>query len=350
MKLMILIIMALLSNTLYAGTTGIIRPNYTLDVYNTTQITVAAIDKQYNTELTQIADMLLKSTSLPTEQNSKQLLEKLGGLLRALKQTGNYAYMGLSPIIYPGGSKIGFSIDVVDKKDEKKILNFLPESRQMLPDPANLIQAWHQYEKLAFNYFFKHQTQEPYKQCPAFHCIFGFELPGLQAFGKRFNDDVPKYKNELIAVLRQDKRELNRAAAAYLLAHLQSADEVVDAVAPSMRDSSSMVRNSVMRVLGGTAMNASVKKFPVEDAIRALSYPAETDRNKALYMLDSITRNPAYALEVKTKGCKAIMTQFRMAQPNLHDEAYNVLLHISHEHYKAADYAAWDQWEVKHCG
>ncbi len=206
-------------------------------------------------------------------------------------------------------------------------------------------------KKIAFDYFFKNKTSDPYKQCPAYHCLFGFELPGLQSFGKRFTAGVPKYKSKLIAVLRQDKDEHKRAAAAYLLAHLATADEVVAAVAPSMRDSSGMVRNNnVMRVLGGTAMNAKVTQFPIDDTIRALSYPQQKPIETKPYTCSiRFTRNPSYIKEVKAKGCKAIMTQFRMAQPNLHSEAYNVLVHISNKHYSAANYAAWDKWEAQHC-
>ncbi len=117
---------ALLSTTLQAGTTGIIRPNYTLDVYQTKHLTAAGIDQKYHQELSQIADMILKTSSMPTEENSKRLLSKLGSLLEALKSSGDYAYLGLSPVIYPGDTKIGFSVDVVDKNDAARVLNFLP--------------------------------------------------------------------------------------------------------------------------------------------------------------------------------------------------------------------------------
>jgi len=193
------------------------------------------------------------------------------------------------------------------------------------------------------------KNPRPFKHCPAFHCVFGFEAAELQAYGDKFNTQVPKFKHQLIAILRNDQDDLKRGAAAYLLAHLADGREVVAALSPSMRDSSSHVRNNVMRVLAQTATHIHDANFPLADAIRALTYPTTTDRNKALYMLDMLTADPKSANYVRLNGCHQLMEQFKLVQPNLHDESYNVLVKISQQHYPDTDFMAWDNWVANHC-
>jgi hypothetical protein len=277
------------------------------------------------------------------------MIKKMEFVMDGLQKSGQFSYIRLSPIVYPNNTRIGFTVDVVDKGDERRMQGFLPKPTQNLPDPKHLVQSWKDYEKYGFKVFFSTKRVMSSEHCPAFHCIFGFDDPAVKHYGVQFNRDVPIYKNELITILRQDKDESKRGAAAYLLAHLKNANEVADALTPSMRDSSSLVRNNVMRVFAEMATKVKLNNFPVDDAIRALSYPSETDRNKALFMLDSITAIPKYAAYVKRKGCQGVLNQYRLIQPNLHDTAYKVLMNMSGEHYPIDDYTAWEQWASQHC-
>lgn len=328
---------------------SIIHDNYTLDVYQSKQITAQQIDKMFGADLKQIAAMMISLNAFPTPKNSKDLMSKMGKLLGEIHKLGDFAYLSVSPVMYPGIKRISFSIDVVDKDAEKRMRDFLPKPQKMLDDPNHLIENWQAYEKDAFNYMIRHKIGKPYQHCPAFHCIFGFEQPGLKHYGEKFSREVPRFKKQLISILRNDRREQNRGAAAYLLAHLKDPNEIVEALSPSIRDSHSSVRNNVMRVLAGTAASAKVNRFPIDAAIKALSYPAESDRNKALYMLLSITTMPKYAAYVREHGCYDVVAQFHMAQPNLHDMAHNVLKNISGKNYPANDISAWDNWASENC-
>src|SRR5437868_15510837 len=86
--------------------------------------------------------------------------------------------------------------------------------------------------------------------CPAHHCLFGFDHPKLRGFGETFSRLVPVDRDALIKVLQTDKNENDRAAAAYLLAHLQSAQDVLNTLLPRLRDPAASVRNSILRVVG----------------------------------------------------------------------------------------------------
>lgn len=328
---------------------GFIHDNYTLDVYRSNQIKAEMVDKIYHKELRQIASIMLNAKSMPTEENRMGLDPLFNKVMNGLRKSGNFVYLGLSPVTYPGGSRIGFTVDVVDASDKQRLDAFLPKPTATFSDPDHLIASWHSYEKYGFNYFLRTKTAITFNKCSAFHCVYGFERPELKSYEKKFNEGVPKYKDQLIAILRGDKDEQNRGAAAYLLAHLKDGKEVVDVLSPSINDSSSYVRNNAMRVIAQTSTKVSDANFPVDDVIRALTYPSETDRNKAIYVLEMLTVKPMLAAYVKQHGCHQVMDQYKTVQPNLHGEAYHILVNISGKHYPVNDYQAWENWEKNNC-
>lgn len=343
-----LISITILATPCLADNPWLIHKHYTLDVYRSSQLSAVEIDKQYGKELTALANDFLKPQTA-NELAFPMMKEFLTKVVTPLMQSGKYAYIGFTPVTYPGSDVIGFSFDVVDKDQAQRLQGFQAKPTGNFPDPANLIASWQKYEKLGFESFFRTRKQAKFTNCPAFHCIYGFEEPMFAPFGKQFNRDVPQYKTQLINILRHDKNDERRSAAAYLLAHLKNGNDVISALMPSMRDSSSQVRNSVMRVLGSTILKVEHPDINLNDVIAALDYPATTDRNKALYMLTSLTLNPKYAAELKIHGCKAVMQQFALSQPNLHDTAYVILTSISNQDYPANNYAAWESWVQQNC-
>jgi hypothetical protein len=110
-----------------------------------------------------------------------------------------------------------------------------------------------------------------------------------------------------------------------------------------MRDPSNGVRNSAMRVLGATLAKNNVD-FPVQEAITALDFPMETDRNKALYIILSLTNQPRYAKFIAVHAKTELLEELKMRQLNLHDLAYEVLKKISGKNYSDRNYVAWKNW------
>src|SRR5438445_4845467 len=120
------------------------------------------------------------------------------------------------------------------------------------------------YEKIGFSLVYSEKKFPSYVICPAHHCLFGFDHPKLQKYKILFNDSVEKNKYKLVDVLRNEKDENKRAAAAFLLAHIKSAKELVTILIPSIDDPNEKVRNNTMRVIGLTLLNSPHIDLPIE--------------------------------------------------------------------------------------
>jgi hypothetical protein len=318
-------------------------PKPIVDLFKTNQTNIKIIQKKFGDNFQRMAEIMQSPDSVTTEKNSQNMSELLSKTIDGINELGNFSLVTVSPIVYPAGHVTYFTVDVVDKSDKKRLSYFSTKPTGNLPDPDHLIKSWQEYEKIAFVKFLKSNTAPIIKSCPAFHCVFGYDYPELEKYRNIFVNQVPKNKAALIAVLKQDKDENKRAAAAYLLAHIHDANELVKILIPSMRDPSNGVRNSAMRVLGATLANNNVD-FPVDEAITALDYPMETDRNKALYIILSLTNQPRYAKYIALHAKTELIEELKMRQLNLHSLAYESLKKISGKNYNEHNYKAWEKW------
>jgi hypothetical protein len=323
--------------------------NYTLDVYHSNVLSAEEIDKQFSNELSKIADIISKVKSQSSSKEIDRLKEPLNKVMTGIQAMGEFPYLSISPIIYSGSNVINMTVDVVDKSDALRLQGFKPKPTDVVDDPNHLIESWLTYDKAGFEKFLQTKKAPKVTACNAFHCSYGFDDPSMKKYGIMFDRDVPKYKNELIAVLENDKDEAKRGAAAYLLAHLKDGNEVIKILVPSMRDPSSHVRNNAMRVLAQTMIKMNKSDFPVDEVIRALRYPSAVDRNKALYIITSLITQPRYAEYIKNHAVPDLLDELRLDQPNGHDIAYTILKSISHKKYGERDYAAWESWAKKNC-
>jgi hypothetical protein len=99
-----------------------------------------------------------------------------------------------------------------------------------------------------------------------------------------------------------------------------------------------------MRVLGEIAEKRKEVPIPVEPIIKALNYPATTDRNKALYILEGLAANPKNKGIIIGQAGSLLIKLLRLYQPNNHDFAYSILKKVSGKNYGERDYKAWEQW------
>ncbi len=344
-----LVLAMMLTTNVFAKMNGVTRDIYTLDVYKTNSITAEEVDRKYQKEITQIAKYLIALNAMPNMQSAIDLKGPLNVVMDGVRKSGDFSYVGMTPVVYPGGKKIGISIDVVDKSDAKRLQGMTMAPVGSYSDPNGLLASWGAYEEYGRNHLFNATMKAMLEDCPAYHCLFGFNDPAVKKYAVLFNTEVPKYKNELVTILRNDKDEMKRGTAAFLLAHLKDGNEVISILTPSMRDPSSGVRNNVMRVLLEAVTKVNDLDFPVEEAVHALSYPTTTDRNKDLYLLGSLAEKPRYRQYIKDHACHALLEQYHLVQLNLHSGAYSALKNISGKDYAMDDVAAWESWVAKNC-
>lgn len=310
------------------------KPIATIDVYGTNSLFVNQIAIEYQHEINEIANATQHGTL------ASEAINKMTG---EIKTKGNFAYVALSPILYQNDPLTHITIDVVERKDKHRLAYFLPKPHLSISDSANLIAKWRQYEKTGFAIVFKTKKFPTFKHCPAQHCLFGFEHPALQKYKNTFNT-AEKYKANLIEIARHDKDEYRRAAAIFVLGHIKNDQELITAILPSIRDSSSLVRNNVMRVLGAVLSNNRTAQVSITEVCNALDYPSTTDRNKALYMIFSLINDQTNAEYVKRHAGHYLMSTLKLQQPNNHDFSYQILKKISGKNYGERDYNAWEKW------
>jgi hypothetical protein len=315
-----------------------------VDIYKTDQISADDINKKFGKQLLKIKKIMLSPGSSTSTKNQEKISLLLKNTNDGINKMGDFAFVSVTPVRYPNVDNIYITIDIVDQKDRKRLQLFKAEPTKSLPDPDYLIALWQEYEKTGFDIFLKEKSPPPFKSCPAFHCIFGFDHPALKKYQAIFDNNVPKDKAQLIAILRQDKDPEKRAVAAFLLAHLKNGEEIINILTPSMYDPASGVRNNVIRTLGMTVSKVKNPDFPIDKAVTALKFPAESDRNKSLYLIFNLVTQPRYAKYVQQHASRELMDNLKMSQPNLHDTSYEILVAMSGEKFDSRDYTAWEHW------
>jgi hypothetical protein len=99
-----------------------------------------------------------------------------------------------------------------------------------------------------------------------------------------------------------------------------------------------------MRVLITAIDAVNPPNFDIDSVIKALDFPNETDRNKAVCMITTLSNQSKHADYIVQHASVPLMALLKMKQPNLHENAYFALCQISKESYGARDYAAWEAW------
>lgn len=180
--------------------------------------------------------------------------------------------------------------------------------------------------------------------CPAHHCTYGFDHPKLHPYREKFSQKVPADRVGLIKVLRSDKDEKHRVAAAYLLAHLPKAEDVLGALLPQLRDPSPKVRNSVMRVVALMAEHGEARSISIEPILPFLASPVLTDRNKAVSIVAALADDKSRReILIHHSGCDLVRL-LETKQPNQNEFAHRALVKLRGEDLGAADPGAWRKW------
>lgn len=307
-----------------------------IDVYGSRRADAEAVRRLLGVEL-----------GKPTVPSKALFLQKEA----ALREQYNLAFANVSFIYFFAGEDEGrayITVDLVDAEDVHR-LRFLPVSLGQPEDPEGLVARWRAYETKSFE-LMQQGALDPEQPpaCRVAHCILGFGHPELAPFEPEFVAKVPKAQDALARVLREDADEENRAAAAFLLAYAATPEQAVERLVPSLRDASSRVRNNVLRVLIATQEQADLPLVDLARVVDALSLPATTDRNKALYLLKMLLADmkpealhAQRAPLIRQIGA-GLVAAASLQQPINRDPAREVLQLLSGENHETAE--QWKAW------
>jgi hypothetical protein len=275
--------------------------------------------------------------------NPSRARELEADLERRIKEAGGFQGVEISVVHYfkpSTPSNLTFNITVVGKKP---VVEYLPEPKEGISDPDGLLASWQEYEKLGSALDFDGQIADS-PPCPAHHCAFGFDHPKLRPYGELFSQKVPLRRVELVKVLNADRDPKKRAAAAYLLAHLTDAREVLSALLPRMRDPAASPRNSVLRVLGYMAEHGEGGSIPVAPVLPFLRSLTLTDRNKAVGIVAALSADKKkQRLLVRGAGCD-LARLLELKQPNQVDFAREALVKLRGSDLESSTPEAWRSW------
>ncbi|HEX4494308.1 MAG TPA: hypothetical protein VIE43_01455 [Thermoanaerobaculia bacterium] len=278
-----------------------------------------------------------------TPGQSAQARELAAKLEKAIKEAGGFKAVELSAVHYSTPhvpSDLTFNITLADKASR---IEYLPTPEGDVPDPDGLLASWQEYEKLGGALDYSGQLADS-PTCQAHHCLYGFDHPMLRPYGVKFAQQVPTDRSELIRVLRTDKDDKKRAAAAYLLAHLREARDVLETLLPELRDPSPRVRNSVLRVVAIMAEHGEARSISIGPILPFLASPVLTDRNKAVSIVAALANDKNYReILIQRSGCDLVRL-LETKQPNQNEFAHTALVKLRGKDLGGFEAQVWRQW------
>lgn len=254
------------------------------------------------------------------------------------------AFVRTSVTTYAADKSLAVTVDLVDKGDEWR-LTYGPEPTGSVEDPAGLLVAWNEYLTRMWKLVNSGEVSTKDTACPrAFHCFYGATDARLVPLETRFIEEVPRHFAALVQMLRTDKEQEKRAAAAYLLAYGRSREEVIQVLAPSMNDPGEAPRNAVMRVLWQAQQGADKVLVPLEPVLRAIHGPLISDRNKAGALLKALAeKDPSIRERVLRDAGDVLLEMAGQRQVIDREVAVNALKALSKKDL-GNDVEAWRAW------
>jgi hypothetical protein len=117
-----------------------------IDVFGTSQITTKQVRQLWGNKIIQLAEAVYGKK--PDSKAAEKLYEEIMTGIRAM---GDFAYVTLSPVMYyEKGNPVYVTVDIIDKADAAKRMQFRPQPTGTFTDPDNLLQQWGKYEETAF--------------------------------------------------------------------------------------------------------------------------------------------------------------------------------------------------------
>lgn len=264
-------------------------------------------------------------------------------LEREVRKVGRFEAVDVSIVYYLDRDVRIFLTFNIISAGQTPSPRYSPAPTKETLDPAGLLASWREYEDAGKRIGFEiESSKEP--PCPAHHCIYGFADPRLAPYAELFKREVPRRQRELVRVLRQDRDAEARLAAAYLLAHLDSAKQVVASLSPQVRDPSPIVRNGILRIFAFMAEHGESRAIPLKSIVPFLHSHVLTDRNKAVAIVAAIAGEKKHrGLLIRQAGCDLVRL-LEMKQPNQRDFALQALVKLRGSDLGGNRIEAWKEW------
>jgi hypothetical protein len=240
-------------------------------------------------------------------------------------------------------SRVDFTIDLVEPQDVPRRMPFRRAPTENISDPDGLLGQWTQYERTAFPLAMAGKLEKG-DECPVWHCAYTFSDPALVPYLEVFNRGALKHKEALSRIAVEDADQGHRKIALYLLVHAGDATHLVQIIERAMLDPRSEVRNAALRILMMMIPRVPQLRYPVADLVRALDFPATTDRNKAGWALVELARDEETRSYIRAHALPTLLKNLRLEQPINHEPAYELLKLVSGESFGDRDYKAWQTW------
>lgn len=223
----------------------------------------------------------------------------------AIQAKYNFIYAECGAVRY-GDFKAYFTVELVEKGDEYR-LAFRDEPAQSLPlANQKVIKEFEALQSRLWTLFEK--GQPPIEN--ALKGYLDYDDLEMSQMVQHLIKWTPKYRDNLIRVLKQDKDPEKRAKAATLLNWAQNTEDSISKVHSLVNDPRELVRNNISRFMMhyfDKVKNTRILKEVIKSLSKQLWYPSFGDRNKAIFGLLAIAKNhPQIRSYIKLKAIRGI--------------------------------------------
>lgn len=242
--------------------------------------------------------------------------------IERLRTVNGYALINVSPIFSPDGSAY-VNIDVVEP-EERDRLEVRDSPDQQIAVHSNLLELYAAFDREWMGLFSKGIA-------PVATTSLGFwtyRQPALAAFVELFRREVPKYRDELVAVAMHDEEPTRRRAAAGLLSYAAIDETTNNALSLAMLDPDASVRSAAARALVPRVRHASSQGHtlvPVGPVLQMLGLPSASDRSRAATLLVEMAKVPELRQPILSGGLPVLLQMLAASWPTASRQAAAVL-------------------------
>lgn len=323
---------SLLSALVLCSRLAVAQPAVGITVFGTDQVSADQVRQQHTAALAEL---------LQLERADRAAFEQKRNALELMLKGDRFSYVRVD-LFRSYTDKVDFIIDVVEPRDAAKRLAYRTLVTRQFDDPQQLLAAWRDYSRESQQLFDAGEIKD--MSCPVVHCTWSFHHPRLASFLLEFSTKAPANAQALTEILRTSDSERQREAAAYVLAHAGlSNDALVSALEPSIDDPSSLVRNAGMRVLYYAVRADSTLQIPLDKVVTALGFPSFTDRNKALVILRSLSRDRFSEAQLRS-ALPILLEILEKKDAHNYRNAHVVLKNLSGESFAEDETEKWVAW------
>lgn len=285
----------------------------------------------------------------PKKKDMIHILKFEEKMVAKVKQVDDFAEVKLSVVYYPAMQRAFATLDIVKQNE----LHRIPDKKRAEHETPvvsgkeikNLFQIWNDYNAQKMKLIKANKFDFSKTSCPSMHCTWGFDQDDIKNILPKLQEGVIKHKQELFNIIKSSKNDKERGDAIFILANDTHYQDLANFLINYTDDTSDLVRNNVMRVLGAIIAKHKIPHLDVKKIIQALDYPYVTDRNKAAYVLLGIIKSDSTVdAQVMKHAGHTLVELLKLKQPNNHDFAYQILKELSHKNYSEYDYKSWSQW------